>query len=77
MESRKRSRTEDSEPVNAKKRVLSDSRDSPIPVNGEGHDTDEPRDNDNLEVSKICRSIGHAYLITSRSCSERMLFIVE
>ena len=50
MESRKRSRAEDSEPVNAKKRLLSDSRESPIPVNGAGHDTDEPKDDDNLEV---------------------------
>ena len=51
MESRKRSRADDSEPVSVKKVLLSDSRGSPIPVNGAGHDTDEPKDGDNLEVT--------------------------
>ena len=52
MESKKRSRTEDTEPINAKKRFISDSHDSPAPVNGAAHDTDEPKDDDNLEVKE-------------------------
>lgn len=48
MESRKRARTDDGEVVQAKKRALSASHDSPVAVNG---DADEPKDNDSLEVN--------------------------
>lgn len=48
MESRKRPRTEDGDVVQAKKRALSTSHDSPVAVNG---DADEPKDNDSLEVT--------------------------
>ena len=50
MESRKRPRVEDSELLHSKKRVISDSRDSPVPTNGVS-DVDEPKDGDSLEVN--------------------------
>ena len=55
MESRKRLRSEETDPISAKKRLVSDTRDSPIPVNGTNHDSDEPKDDDNLEV-RLARS---------------------
>ncbi|KAJ3553638.1 hypothetical protein NM688_g3503 [Phlebia brevispora] len=50
MDSKKRARTEDSEPPSSKKRALSDHHGSPVPLNGTSHETDEPRDDDNLEL---------------------------
>lgn len=52
MESRKRLRTEDGEVLQSKKRAVSDSRDSPVPINGLS-DPNEPRDGDSLEVGGI------------------------
>lgn len=50
MESRKRLRAEDGDLLQSKKRAVSDSRDSPVPINGVS-DPDEPKDSDSLEVS--------------------------
>ena len=75
MESRKRSRADDSEPVSVKKVLLSDSRGSPIPVNGAGHDTDEPKDGDNLEVTSPALIVLTLALNGLYRCSGRMLSI--
>lgn len=49
MESRKRPRVDDGDALHSKKRVISDSHDSPVPVNGL-LEAEEPKDSDNLEV---------------------------
>ena len=49
MESRKRPRVDDGDVLHSKKRVASDSRDSPVPVNGVS-EVEEPKDGDSLEV---------------------------
>ncbi len=54
MESRKRSRTEDGDTSRAKKRAIKDDQDSPGSINGVASDTDEPRDDHNLEVNTSC-----------------------
>ena len=58
VESRKRARTEDGEGVRAKKRVVTEERNSPGVVNvtsnpdaSNSNEADEPKDNDNLEVT--------------------------
>lgn len=54
MESRKRPRVEDADVLQSKKRAVSDSRDSSVPVNGVP-DSSEPKDGDSLEVNRRFR----------------------
>lgn len=50
MESRKRARVDDDDVLNSKKIALSDSRDSPVPVNG-WSEAEEAKVAHNLEVN--------------------------
>jgi hypothetical protein len=58
MESRKRPHLDDGEPLQAKKRALASPNGTPY-INGVVADTEEPRDNDSLEVS-ILSTTPHA-----------------
>lgn len=59
MESRKRPRVDDGDVLHSKKRVVSDSHDSPMPVNGVS-EAEEPKDGDSLEVNKDNRQSRYA-----------------
>jgi len=75
MESRKRPHVDEENTVIAKKRVLSDTNDSPH-VNGV-LDQEEPAEGDNIEVIRVCSN--SLLLLTSilSSFSARKPFFVE
>jgi E3 ubiquitin-protein ligase BRE1 len=60
MESRKRPHLDDGEPLQAKKRALASPNGTPY-INGVVAETEEPTDNDSLEVSILPTSFYATY----------------
>ncbi|KAI0093033.1 BRE1-domain-containing protein [Irpex rosettiformis] len=72
MESRKRPRADDADVLQSKKRAVSDSRDSSVPVNGVP-DSNEPKDSDSLELFRkdaIYRQMKHYSRENDRSLAK-------